>query len=200
MRYVTWLTTYPWHVVLHGTTYTNLRIAWWFCRSHQIWSHSGLGAQRLGMAIFQCFDCVPGLSCIVRTHTRHVEWEAAHPLHVVCCVSMCTSLSWIVHKADYAPASATWWDKIKSKYVSWHWLMCWHGRVVLFHHPKGTKLRRQKFGNISYLANIITMAPHFIFSILWSIENGKINPSVPVKMPEEGVTYVSCQHTMPHES
>jgi hypothetical protein len=39
--------TYPWHVVLRVTIYTDLMMAWLFYSSHQIWSHS-LGAYGFG--------------------------------------------------------------------------------------------------------------------------------------------------------
>ena len=64
------------------------------------------GAMIIELTELQCIDCDPGLSGLVHAHTRHVEWEAAHPLHVVLHVSTCTSLSRMAHKADYAPASA----------------------------------------------------------------------------------------------
>ena len=60
-RYMEYLETYPRNTVLHLTTYSILRMAWWFCNSLQIWSHS-LGTLRLGQTVSHCLDCVPGLS------------------------------------------------------------------------------------------------------------------------------------------
>ena len=37
IKYMECLATHPWHVVLHAMAYTNLRMAWLFCSSYQIW-------------------------------------------------------------------------------------------------------------------------------------------------------------------
>ena len=41
-----------------------MRMAWWFYRLYQIWSHS-LGVMLLGWKASQCIDCIPGLSELV---------------------------------------------------------------------------------------------------------------------------------------
>ena len=46
MRCVEFLVVHQWSGVFHLTTYSILSMTWWFCSSHQIWSHS-LDALRL---------------------------------------------------------------------------------------------------------------------------------------------------------
>ena len=72
-RYVECVTTHLLPVVLHVRAYINLRMAWWFCSSYQIWSHS-FDALRLWSTRSQCIDCVQGLSDLGHAPTRHVEW------------------------------------------------------------------------------------------------------------------------------
>ena len=59
-----------------------MRMAWWFCRSCQIWTHS-LGALLLGWMAPHCIDCVPGLSDLIHAPTRHMECLATHPWLIV---------------------------------------------------------------------------------------------------------------------
>ena len=79
------LATHPWHVVCHVKIYTNLRMSWGFCSSHQIWSHS-LGALVLGWTGFQCIDCVLGLSDLAYVPTKGMGGN----ISMVCC-SLCNN-------------------------------------------------------------------------------------------------------------
>ena len=46
-KYVQWVVTLPYPVVLHLETYPFLGMVWWFCSPHEIWYHS-LGTLKLG--------------------------------------------------------------------------------------------------------------------------------------------------------
>ena len=80
--HIEWAATHPWFLVFHVTTYTSLRMSWWFCSSCQIWFHS-LCALCIVWTGSQCLDCVPGLSDLFDAPTRHMECLATHPWHVL---------------------------------------------------------------------------------------------------------------------
>ena len=67
--HVKWVATHPWAVVLHLTTSTIMGMAWCFCSSHQILSHS-LGALMLGWTWSKCIDWVPCTSDLAHVHIR----------------------------------------------------------------------------------------------------------------------------------
>ena len=71
----------------------------------------------------QCIDWVPGLSDLVRAHTRHVELVATPPWHVVLYVIMYTILG------------MTWWSCSSLQIWSANWLLYsfdgWHHIVFL---------------------------------------------------------------------
>ena len=58
-RHMEWVATQPLPVIIQLIIYSVLRVAWWFCSSHQIWSHS-LGALRLRWTTSLCVDCFFG--------------------------------------------------------------------------------------------------------------------------------------------
>ena len=88
----------------HITTYTTMRMAWWFCRSYyQIWSPS-LGTLLLGWMASQYIDCVPGFSDLVHAPTIHMGWVATHSWPLVPCITSNNSLWIALWVADNAKA------------------------------------------------------------------------------------------------
>ena len=81
-KYVKWVATHPWHVVLHVTRYTNLRMAWLFCSSQQIWPHS-LGALWVWTDSTHVYDWVSGLLYLAHVLIKHMKYLVTHPWPVV---------------------------------------------------------------------------------------------------------------------
>ena len=79
-KYLKWVATHPWNVVLSVITYTMLTMAWWLYRfSCRIWGwfHS-FGNLWLGWMASQCIDCIPVLSDLYNEPIRHMSWVTTH--------------------------------------------------------------------------------------------------------------------------